>query len=112
MFFQGCAFATSPHGASQTIFNPGISGVPDRVVIAAMSGIWSAADERNASAPIAVPSERKAMLKRVPQGSLFTMVTRGCEKRAPASAPAPTVAADQLLRNGSCLPSWRHRARD
>src|SRR5471030_1662617 len=29
MLRQGWAFATSPHGASQTIFRPGMSGVPD-----------------------------------------------------------------------------------
>src|SRR5690349_18366509 len=29
MFFHGCAFATSPQGASQTIFSPGMSGVPE-----------------------------------------------------------------------------------
>src|ERR1700709_342670 len=29
MLRQGFDFATSPHGDSQTIFQPGISGVPD-----------------------------------------------------------------------------------
>ena len=37
MLRQGWAFATSPHGASQTIFSPGISGVPDVRAIAARS---------------------------------------------------------------------------
>src|SRR3978361_2412664 len=38
MLRQGWAFATSPHGASQTIFKPGISGVPDDRAMAARAG--------------------------------------------------------------------------
>src|SRR5580693_5802570 len=35
---QGWAFETSPHGASQTIFRPGSSGVPEARARAARSG--------------------------------------------------------------------------
>src|SRR6266403_369755 len=36
---QGWAFDTSPHGASQTTFRPGISGVPDPRAIVAKSDV-------------------------------------------------------------------------
>src|SRR5215212_6525270 len=39
MLRQGWALATSPHGASQTIFSPDISGVPEARAIAARSGV-------------------------------------------------------------------------
>src|ERR1700722_7948047 len=38
MLRQGWAFEASPQGASQTIFRPGISGVPDERASDAMSG--------------------------------------------------------------------------
>src|SRR3981081_4316411 len=50
MFFQGWEFATSPHGASQTIFSPAISGVPEARAIAARSGVCADAGARNAAA--------------------------------------------------------------
>src|ERR1700710_682825 len=38
---QGWPFATSPQGASQTIFSPGIAGVPDDRASVANSGVWA-----------------------------------------------------------------------
>src|SRR6516165_4960075 len=49
MLRQGWALATSPHGASQTILRPGISGVPDARAIVA-SSVSSAAAGWAASA--------------------------------------------------------------
>src|ERR1700682_5692114 len=40
---QGWAFEISPHGASHTIFSPGISGAPELRAIAERSGISAAA---------------------------------------------------------------------
>src|ERR1700736_6577721 len=51
---HGWAFDRSPHGASQTIFNPGISGVPEPRAIAARSGVWADAGARIATAQRAV----------------------------------------------------------
>src|SRR5712672_4761256 len=46
MLRQGWAFETSPHGASQTIFRPAISGVPDARADAARSGACANAGAR------------------------------------------------------------------
>src|SRR6266849_6784797 len=59
MLRQGWAFATSPHGASQTIFRPGISGVPDDRAMVAKSGVWADAGRENAMTQSAVTSRRK-----------------------------------------------------
>src|ERR1700680_982475 len=48
MLRQGWAFETSPHGASQTIFRPGISGVPDARASAARSGPCASAGTASA----------------------------------------------------------------
>src|SRR5689334_11207108 len=48
MLRQGWAFATSPHGASQTIFKPGMSGVPDDRAIVARSGVSADVGDENA----------------------------------------------------------------
>src|ERR1700760_481255 len=40
---QALVFEISPHGDSQTIFSPGISGVPDARASAARSGVWARA---------------------------------------------------------------------
>src|ERR1700694_4286711 len=52
MLRQGWAFETSPHGASQTIFKPGISGVLELRATAARSGGAAAAGAEVAAAPI------------------------------------------------------------
>src|SRR5437763_17079698 len=49
MLRHGWAFASSPHGASQTIFRPGISGVPEERAIAARSGAPADAGARVAT---------------------------------------------------------------
>src|SRR3954465_15751525 len=61
MLRQGWAFATSPHGASQTIFSPGISGVPDDRAIAARSDVCAIAGEENAMAQSAIAKRRRFM---------------------------------------------------
>src|SRR4030088_2620274 len=61
MFFQGWAFATSPHGESQTIFKPGISGVPDARADIARSGDCADAGVRIAKAQSALASRRGFM---------------------------------------------------
>src|SRR5689334_9059848 len=58
MLRQGCDLARSPHGASQTIFRPGISGVPDERAIVARSGVCAEAETENASAQSAVANNR------------------------------------------------------
>src|SRR3981081_2770392 len=58
---QGWAFATSPHGASQTIFSPGISGVPEARATPARSGVWADAGTRNAMTQNAVANRREFM---------------------------------------------------
>src|SRR6201999_3923851 len=55
MLRQGWALATSPHGESQTIFNPGISGVPEERAIAANSLAGA-----EAGAAIAIAHSRRA----------------------------------------------------
>src|SRR6476619_2138366 len=54
MLRQGWASPTSPQGASQTIFKPGISGVPDDRASVARSGVWAYAGNENARAKSAV----------------------------------------------------------
>src|SRR5260370_1422358 len=49
MLRQGWALASSPHGASQTTFSPGISGVPETRAIAARSGASADAGARVAA---------------------------------------------------------------
>jgi hypothetical protein len=61
MLRQGWAFESSPHGASQTIFRPGMSGVPDERAITARSGVCAAADTENAKAQTASASARRFM---------------------------------------------------
>src|SRR5579872_444662 len=68
MFAHGWAFSTSPHGASQTIFSPGISGVPDERAIAARSGPSADAGDDNTTAPIAISSRRNVMNGTMPTG--------------------------------------------
>src|SRR6476659_4179617 len=46
MLRQGGAVSTAPHGASQTIFSPGISGAPEERAIAATSGVSADAGAR------------------------------------------------------------------
>src|SRR4051812_29057899 len=53
MFFQGCALATSPQGASQTILRPGISGVPEARADVARS-VWAVAGNGKAMASSAI----------------------------------------------------------
>src|ERR1700684_3169179 len=59
MLRQGWAFETSPHGASQTIFRPGMSGVPDIRAVVARSGDCASAGENNETTQSAVASRRK-----------------------------------------------------
>src|SRR6476659_7306236 len=61
MLRQGWAFETSLHGASQTIFRPGISGVPDARAVVARSGVCADAGLRIAMTQSAVISRRKFM---------------------------------------------------
>jgi hypothetical protein len=62
MLRQGWALATSPHGDSQTIFSPGISGVPEERANLPRSGVWAAAGTDIAIAQRAVISRRRFML--------------------------------------------------
>ena len=59
MLRQGWAFATSPQGASQTIFSPGMSGVPEARAMVARSGVCAAAGTAIATAQSAVISRRR-----------------------------------------------------
>jgi hypothetical protein len=61
MLRQGWAFESSPHGASQTIFNPGISGVPDARAIVARSGVCATAYGGNSRTNSAAARGRKFM---------------------------------------------------
>src|ERR1700680_2433032 len=63
MLRQGWAFETSPHGDSQTIFKPGISGVPELRAPAARSGGSAAAGAEIATAQSAVTSRRRFMAR-------------------------------------------------
>src|ERR1700749_2853019 len=58
MFDHGWAFATSPQDASQTIFRPGISGVPDDLALAAESADCAEAVAESASAASAMVNGR------------------------------------------------------
>src|ERR1700712_1988780 len=66
MLRQGWAFAGSPHGASQTIFRPGISGVPDDREMVARSGVWAETEKENArenvKAQSAAAAKRRFMI--------------------------------------------------
>src|ERR1700738_2600988 len=62
---QGWALATSPHGASQTIFRPGISGMPDARAICPSSGVCAALEAEIAPAQSAVTSRRRFMFQRL-----------------------------------------------
>src|SRR5271155_928711 len=112
MFFQGWAFATSPQGASQTIFRPGISGVPDDFAIVARSGVCAGAGE-DATALSAIASIRKCINIEVAMDlylAVFTPAGAGSRPAFPR-ARAEAAARDGRPRSGSCLPSWPHRAR-
>src|SRR5882724_8585883 len=61
MLRHGWAFATSPHGASQTMLRPGISGVPDPRAMVARSSVAADAGAIQAMAQSAVSSGRKSM---------------------------------------------------
>src|SRR6266436_5622922 len=61
MLRHGWALATSPHGASQTIFSPGISGVPEERAIAARSGVSAHAGARIATTHSVVTSKPSFM---------------------------------------------------
>src|SRR3981189_3369745 len=61
MFFQGWAFDGSPHGASQTTFSPGISGLPDARAMLPRSGVCAEAGPRIVRTPSAIASRRKFM---------------------------------------------------
>src|SRR6185369_146773 len=63
MLRQGCDLARSPHGASQTIFRPGISGVPDERAIAARSGACAEAQAGNRRVNSVAATRRKFMLE-------------------------------------------------
>src|SRR6185436_14665289 len=71
MLRQGWAFDTSPHGASQTIFSPGMSGVPELRAIAASSGASADAGARIAMTQSAVASRRKFMESFVAHSSVL-----------------------------------------
>src|SRR6266403_4049959 len=62
MLRQEWAFDTSPHGASQTILRPGISGVPDARADIARSGVCADAGVRTAMAQSAVTSRREFII--------------------------------------------------
>src|SRR5216684_8173568 len=62
MLRQGWAFVTSPHGASQTIFRPAISGVPEARAVIARSGVCADAGARIATTQSAVTSRREVMV--------------------------------------------------
>src|SRR6516164_7846821 len=62
MLRHGWAFSTSPHGASQTIFRPGISGVPEARAMVSNSGGCAAATGANiTNAQSAVSVKRNFM---------------------------------------------------
>src|SRR5262249_32312276 len=61
MFLQGWALATSPQGASQTIFSPGMSGVPEARASVARSGVWAAAENEKTMASSAIAGRRNFM---------------------------------------------------
>jgi hypothetical protein len=49
MLRQGWALATSPHGANQTIFNPGMSGMPElRAMVSIVGPSAKAGDHASA----------------------------------------------------------------
>src|SRR5271169_1257092 len=91
MLRQGWAFATSPHGESQTIFNPGISGVPDKRATASISGDCAAAGV-NITKAQSVATRRKFMdgtMPRVISGSSPTGTPFGARTLArPLGVPA------------------------
>src|SRR5882757_2299970 len=59
MLRQGWALATSPHGASQTIFRPGISGVPEDRAMVARSGVWADAGSADAMTQSTIARRRR-----------------------------------------------------
>src|SRR3984885_699124 len=93
MLRQGWARATSPHGASQTIFKPGISGVPDERAIASIEGPSARARAESITAQIAIRRKRKGMYGTMPGAS---------RRDQAASLPTVTsgVAAQRLPGNG------------
>src|SRR5216683_4169489 len=62
MLRQGWVFETSPHGVSQTIFRPAISGVPDARAAIASSGVCADAGVTIAMTQSAVTSRREVIL--------------------------------------------------
>src|SRR6478752_3267455 len=105
MLRQGWDFATSPHGASQTIFRPGISGVPDARAIAARSGVWADAGKTTTAQTTAVSSRKIIFFSPGPSPDtpLATTLRRSCAAPAPAVLHNPVPAAATPLhgrRNG------------
>src|SRR5260370_13136988 len=62
MLRQGWVFETSPHGVSQTIFRPAISGVPDARAAIASSGVCADAGLTIAMTQSAVTSRREVIV--------------------------------------------------
>src|SRR5260370_31930324 len=87
MFFHGWAFATSPHGASQTILSPGISGVPEPRAMLARSGGCADAGAEIATAQSAVLKMRRVMVLR------SSTLTPDCAAPDPASPHGRAPAA-------------------
>src|ERR1700746_3979066 len=91
MFFQGCALATSPQGASHTIFRPGMSGVPDDFAIVVRSeDCADAADEVNAAS--ATISSRDIMGSTFPleppSYMIYACLRNAAASMDPASGPS------------------------
>src|SRR5258705_2365973 len=90
MLRQEWAFDTSPHGASQTIFRPGISGVPDARADIARSGVCADAGVRIAMTQSAVTSRREVMG--------LTSRERSCVARSRVVAQGPRRLGADLRR--------------
>src|SRR3981189_284681 len=93
MLRHGWALDASPHGASQIIFRPGISGVPEPRAAVARSGVCAAAEAKNATTQSAVTSKRESMRLTSTNPSVFYRKTgiyfcgiRACVARSRALA--------------------------
>ena len=115
----GMGFASSPHGASQTIFRPGISGVPDDArdrrrgqAFARMRGArkCDGAERRRSS------EAKSSCLRRVPvtgpcSNTLHARLRRADIRHAAAfRARAPAAAPGRRSQSSCGRPSWRRRA--
>src|SRR5450755_2931569 len=99
MLRHGWALDTSPHGASQTIFRPAISGVPEARATPARSNVSADAGTGISTTQSAVASRRRFMVSPHPRVKSEGMPLRNMR----------LIARSRVLAQGRHCPGGNHR---